>query len=154
MAADAPKKCSVFWGALEDFPPIVVRLAARHGSGHSTHAITGEEIAIVSDIPLVRVTWISQLFSWEPVPLGEVRRFCAACHFDPTSRVDRNRQRVYLDQCQRRNLTHRPPAFLRRHPAWATEFLPLIDRLRSHQASSNPSTSTGTSSGRTYASKP
>ena len=120
-----------FWQALDAFAPIVVRLSARFVYVHDhPRAISIREIAISSGIPLSRVIQISESFSWDDVTIGEARRFCAACNFDPTSAKDRRRQNDYIQKCQ----THpnRPPHFLKVSPFWETELLPLIHRLRSH----------------------
>lgn len=119
-----------FWEALEAFPPILVRLAARRCvAGKNVVALSHQEIAITAGIPLTRVVQISESFSFDDVTVGETRRFCAACNFDPTRPADRERQREYLRQCQIRQM-HQPPYYLRHSPWWESQFQPLILRLR------------------------
>lgn len=119
------------WEALDATPPIMVRLAARSRlPTGGVRAMSAEEIAIRADIPLARVIWISEQFSWDDITTGEVRRFCAICDFDPTNFAHRNRQYDYIRTCRKRN-QNCPPRFLTKHPSWETEFLPLIRRLKS-----------------------
>jgi hypothetical protein len=117
-----------FWSAMQSHPPALIRLYARRVKGRAIEAITGEEIAIVSGIPLSRVHEISALTSWDGVAIPEAERFCKACNFDPTSARDRNRERAYSRTCRRPNR----PRFLWvfNHPKFMSEFRPLIDALR------------------------
>lgn len=120
-----------FWEALEAFPPIFVRLAARRRvAGKNVTALSHEEIAITTGIPLERIVEISESFTWENVTIGEARSFCRACEFDPTRAEDRERQREYLRSCQKR-YPDRPPHYLRNSPWWNSQFQPLIHRLKS-----------------------
>jgi len=124
-----------FWQSLADHPPVLVRiLARRRTAGSHVEAISTEEVAITSDIPLSRVRELSTLLSWDNVTMGEAERFCRACAFDPTRPADLNRYRAYSYQCKKF------PAkqwfqYLRRSPWWATEFVPLINLLRSRPKS-------------------
>ncbi len=137
------------WQWLEEFPPIVVRLVARRGRAGNSRWIDSAEIAIESDIPLARVQAIGECFDWTDVTVGEVRRFCAACRFDPTVFRDREAQRIYLYVCMTRKLSQ-PPAYLRRHPAWTAEILPLLHRLKSRPPSSKASNASSWSNERSY----
>lgn len=133
---------SVTWTeALEVFPPCVVRLAARFViGGKNVRALSNREIAIASGIPLVRVLEISRLLSWDEVTVGETRRFCAACNFDPTNANDRGRQRDYVRTCQ--NHPNRPPRYLQNSPFWETELMPLIQHLRQSRTRSSGNSNT------------
>lgn len=119
------------WAYLDNYSPLVVRLCARRSiGGKHVVALSSQEIAITSGLPALRVAEISWLLEWDEVLVGEARRFCAACNFDPTSRLDRERQAAYARRC----LTYRPnqyPEYLRQSPLWQTEFLPLLRHLRS-----------------------
>lgn len=128
-----------FWEALEAFPPIFVRLAARRVvAGKNVVALSHQEIAIISEIPMARVIDISQSFTFDIVSIGEARAFCRACNFDPTCASDRERQREYIRRCVK---THpeRPPHFLVASPWWETQFLPLINLLKSRASLSTAS---------------
>lgn len=113
------------WEAIDQYPPPYVRLLAkRPGSGRADMAMSDAEIAIHADMPASRVREISRLPSWDGVPLGEVRRFFAACQFDPTRSRDRQRVSVYERVCTTRK--KEPFNYLRLSPKWESEFLPLI----------------------------
>lgn len=119
---------------MQAVPPIVVRLAARRGTGKVCAALSHTEVAIAAGLPLSRVIAISQMFSWHAVTLGEAESFCTACRFDPTLNQDRNRQLSYVNLCQRK-YPGLPPYYLSHSPYWRTEFLPLIQRLKSRMNS-------------------
>jgi hypothetical protein len=127
------------WPIVEEYPPIKVRLLAKHpGQGvrsDGSLAITDAELAIASGIPLDRVREISKMFDWNRVMVGEMRSFCAACRFDPTSATDRERIRIYEHVCLKRN--KRPFQWLRDSPRYEAEFLPLI-RLLSGRSTTSP----------------
>lgn len=117
------------WVYLREYPPIYVRLLAKHpGSGVSAHlAITDEEIAIASGMTIDRVREISRMNSWDPIPWGEIRRFTLACKFDPTNPVDRRRAAAYEIACKTRNKT--PFQYLRNSPKFESQFLPLLQKI-------------------------
>lgn len=112
------------WKHFETYPPAAVRVMARvKVVGKTVRALTDEEIAIASGLPLDRVRAISQLLSWESVNFGDVRRFCLGCGFDPLSSTDRNRAGAYLRSKGRF-------AYLRKSPHFSTRFVTLINNLR------------------------
>lgn len=124
------------WGWLREFPPIIVRLSARFAvAGKNVRAPSHREVAISAGIPLARVMAISESFSWDNITVKEAERFCAACGFDPTNARDRRRQITYIRSCQTKH-PGRPPHYLQCSPFWPTEFLPLIQRLKSQPTSS------------------
>ncbi len=116
------------------YPPALIRLYARRRNGRTVEAITAEEIAITSGIPLDRVQQISMQTNWDDISLMEVQQFCVGAQFDPTSSRDRNRERAYNLKCKQ----NRPRfQWLKRHPRFESEFRPLIVALMtSPQASS------------------
>lgn len=126
-----------FWTIIHDFPPPQVRLFAKQpGGGRGQLAISDAELAISSGIPLNRIREISFSPSWDPIPVGEMRAFLTACQFDPTLAEHRNRVTAYHRACQ---TNHRKVfQYLRRHPKWESEFLPLVKLLQS-MASPTPS---------------
>lgn len=137
------------WDLLDEFPPIVVRLTARRiTAGKNVAGLSSAEIAIASGIPLSRIMDIANSISWDDITVSETRLFCSACNFDPTNSAHRKRQREYIRSCQKRH-PNRPPNYLFRSPHWETEFLQLINRLRSRQGSlpvsANPSLRTSRS---------
>lgn len=129
----------------------MVRLAARRSTGGKhVVALSHQEIAIASGITFARVLEISESFDWRRVFISEVEAFCRACNFDPTCAGDRERQREYIRRCQKQS-PGRPPHYLMCSPFWATQFLPLIHRLRSQPQSSTESDSSSSLNERNYA---
>lgn len=121
------------WKLLHEHPPALVRLCARRRvRGKTVRALSIQEIALAAGLPLARVQAISQSVDWEGISIPEAERFVAGCGFDPLNGQDRNRQSAYRRACQK---TPSKFAFLKRSPWWKTEFLPLIERLRSRKAS-------------------
>lgn len=123
-----------FWQALQTHPPALIRLYARRVRGSKVEAVTAEEIAVSSGIPLARVIEISGCLDWSTTTITEAERFCAAAGFDPTSARDRNRERAYSRICQK----NRPRfQWLKRHPRFESEFRPLIAALRNSPVASS-----------------
>ena len=119
-----------FWSYLDDFPPLKVRIMAHRTRGMSTRtcmALTDAEVAIAAGMPIERVRAISRMLDWSAVRVGEMKAFCQACDFDPTSATHRNRLRDYESKCLLRN--SRPFQWLHNSPVYEEEFLPLIRKL-------------------------
>lgn len=107
-------------------------MARRKLVGKTVRAISIQEIAIASGMPLARVSAIAQSTTWDGVTIPEAERFCAACGFDPLNPDDRNRQSAYNRSCKTRRSQF---AFLKKSPWWESEFLPLIQLLKQNKAS-------------------
>lgn len=121
------------WKILSSHPPAKIRLMARRRlAGKTVRAVSIQEIAIASGLPLTRVKVIAQQLDWKGVDIPEAERFCAGCNFDPLDPDDRNRQSAYERSCKNRQSQF---AFLRKSPWWETEFLPLIESLKRRKAS-------------------
>ncbi len=119
-----------FWSALDDYPPLKVRLLAHRplrASTRSCMALTDAEVAIAAGLNLERVRSISRMLDWSAVRVSEMKAFCAACGFDPTNAADRNRLRDYESKCLLRQ--SRPFQWLHNSPVYEEEFLPLIRKL-------------------------
>ena len=115
------------WDAFTAFPPYYVRLLAKEpGNGRHT-AKSDAEIAIAAGLPINRVREIARLSAWDSVSFAEVLAFTSACNFDPTNFLDRNRERNYRYVCEKRGAM--PFRYLRKHPKWHSEFLPLVKLL-------------------------
>ena len=119
------------WKYLSKYPPPFVRLMARRTiSGSHIAALSDEEVAIHSDIPVTRVREISRLPNWDDVPTVEVRSFCNGCNFNPFNAKDRNRVSAYM-----RKLDSTPAksrlTYLKRDPSmWNEIFVPLLKILK------------------------
>jgi len=114
-----------FWEALDKFPPGFVRMLAKNGAD----ALSDAEVAIGSGLTIDRVRQIKFLPTWQTVPLGEICAFFLACNFDPTNAEDRNRVYQYEYVCKKRKTI--PFQYLRKHPKWESEFLPLVKEFQS-----------------------
>lgn len=125
------RKSINFWSAFHEHPPLLVRLLARRREpGRAVAAVSTEEIAIMSGIPLARVREISNEQNWDTVSISEAERFCLGCSFDPTNPKDRNRLRAYKASCQK-NPSRKWFSYLRNSPWFASEFEPLIQKYKS-----------------------
>ena len=117
------------WSILEKYPPVLVRLLARTwessdpdrgGSSHgSVRALSNEEVALDSGLPPNIIEEISQLTTWDTVPVAMVRMFCRGCHFAPVNYWERNRTSAYPR-------TNPKFVYLKKSPHWVEVFLPLI----------------------------
>lgn len=117
------------WGILIEFPPPLVRLLAKEPvSKKHVRALSDREVAIGAELPLERVRSISRTKSWDTVPMGEIKKFCVGCNFDPFDYRDRNRVRAY---------SRNTPKFsyLKASPFWSDTFLPLIKIMENAQIS-------------------
>lgn len=81
-----------FWTRAKEFPPVFVRIMARHKRGD---ALTGEEIGLRSDLTIWEVTAISSSTSWDLIPFRQMERFVKACNLDFCDRAQMRRLRAY-----------------------------------------------------------
>ncbi len=114
------------WEAWLAFPPYYVRLLAKRGARGI--ALSDAEIAISSGIDINRVREIKCLTAWDTVTHREMLGFTMACNFDPTNQKHRARAKCYEQACKTRNSL--PFQYLRIHPKFESEFLPLIRILK------------------------
>ena len=112
------------WALLDEYPPYLIRcFAKKRLTGKRIRAISDEEIAIVSDIPLARVRAIYDSRTWDEISVGELRAVCAACDFDPENSADRNRLTAYRNQKGGPKFT-----YLKDSSQWKSVFMPLIKK--------------------------
>lgn len=107
-----------FWQKLERYPPVLVRLLARHPV--TGEALSDERVydnaAILSDtaglpaLPWHDLQWIAHATDWDHVPVGKMQVFCHACNVDFT---DPARLKVLNRYLKDAKFTH-----LKRHPDW------------------------------------
>ena len=110
------------WDLIDKYPPYLVRCLARKKTGtKQIQAVSDEDIAILAQIPLIRVVEIYNSRSWDPFTVKEMRSFCSACDFDPEDSVDRNRLCAYKNQKGGPKFT-----YLKKSPWWNSVFRPLI----------------------------
>lgn len=110
------------WQLVDQFPPYLVRCVARRRIGSKQiQAMSDSDLAILSQIPLERVVEIYDRANWDEVTVGEMRRFCSACDFDPENAMDRNRLNAYKNQRGGPKFT-----YLKKSPWWGSVFKPLI----------------------------
>lgn len=121
------------WKYLERFPPPAVRILARRRQGRVA-ALSDEEIAIISGLPVYRVREIAFSASWDTIPYAEIKAFCRGCGFDPFSTSDRNRALSLERYYQRAN---RRWQYLKNSGHWEDTYKPLISLLNKSGAVSN-----------------
>ena len=111
------------------FPPIFVRLLARHHPWGKP--ITTIEIADRSGLSPARVDAISQCTDWRGIDILEMSAFTKACECDLFSRRDMKRIQNYL-QGAKTNGHRSPPSFayLKKDPDWLPYYRPLLQRYR------------------------
>lgn len=68
-----------FWDKAERFPPVLVRLLARHRHGPP---LTDHEISKATGLPPVQVQCISHCTSWHGIDLPTMRSFLMGCGVD------------------------------------------------------------------------
>lgn len=111
---------TTFWTRCERFPPVLVRLLARHKHGPP---LTDGEIAQASGLPIHQVACISASTDWRGIDLPTARQFTVACGVDFTNAKDMERVESYMRM--------RPTwKYLRKDKAWATFYQPLIHMLK------------------------
>jgi hypothetical protein len=113
------------WEKLSEFPPPLVRCLARvKARGRAVRALTDQEVALGSSgLTTLQVREIAMTSDWGSIPIGQAKKFCDGCRFDPFSSADRNRAGAYM----RSNPQF---IFLRHHPHWKTTFLPLVNLIK------------------------
>ena len=117
------------WGILNEYPPPLIRLLAREKIGiKHIRALSDQEVAIKGEFPMARIQEISRTKSCDPIPIGEIMRFCYGCNFDPFDWQDRNRMRAYSRKGAKFS-------YLRQSPHWKEVFLPLIKVLENAKSS-------------------
>lgn len=81
-----------FWTRAKEFPPVFVRIMARHKRGD---ALTNEEIAERSGLTHYAVYSMSVECSWAEIAFGDMEAFLKACNLDFCDRAQMRRLRAY-----------------------------------------------------------
>jgi hypothetical protein len=118
-----------FWDKSERFTPCLCRLLARRSPGGP--ALSNDELAERSGLPVYEVVAISQQLDWKGVDLPTMQRFIRACGVDFEDPTTYRRLVVYLKGYEKKGGLRIAPSFshLRRHPDWEQFFKPLSIKL-------------------------
>lgn len=115
---------------LDDFPPVVVRLLARHPAkkvNGDPLAMTDEDIARRAKLLVSEVRHLSQLTSWDTVEVATMRAFLIGCGADLDDRRWLQRNRQYMRD-GRRGISR----YLLNSPQWETTFARLCRIAAQH----------------------
>lgn len=116
----------------EQYPPILVRLLARHKNGPplTTTEISQRVASYGWPMSAYRIGLISMEVDWEFIPFGEMRAFLHACDMDFTDRVAMKRKQEYMKmEAKTAKFT-----YLNKSPEWETILKQLVVRYRQHIA--------------------
>lgn len=103
---------------IKSFPPILVRLLARHKGGGP---LSDQGISMLCGLEIHLVRYISQQTSWESVNLVHAYDFCLGCMLSLDDAVAWRRVTDYL----RKRPTFR---YLRTSTEWQTLYAPMLKR--------------------------
>lgn len=101
------------------FPPLMCRLLARSNDGHNrAKAMTDEDIAKRSGLPMSEVKRISWSLSWNEIPFGSMLKFLKGCDIDFDDRFSiKNSTRM---------MNSGRFTYLRKHPLWEPQFKVMV----------------------------
>lgn len=109
-----------FWQRASAFPPILVRLLARHPHGPP---MDDAEISVRSGLSVACVHSLSQNIDWAGIDLPTMFKFLTGCALDFEQHKQMERVYAYLRS--------RPTwQYLRKSPDWKTHYQPLFHRYR------------------------
>ena len=118
-----------FWARCAKYPPVLVRLLARHCKGG--RSLSNAEVAERSGrLSAFDVAMISRLKAWNVVELGDMRAFLNGCGIDFCSRKDMKRVENYLAKAKTKHWWAQPDCYLRKAPHWESELKPLIEEMK------------------------
>lgn len=118
-----------FTEKLDRFPPVAVRLLARHVTGVQTarhltgrkvHALTDAQVMNRSGLSLGEIKFLSRLTSWGAVDIDTLVAFTKGCGADLDNRNWLRKNAQYMASI--RSI----PRYLRQSPDWSSTFEPLI----------------------------
>ena len=114
-----------FWKRVDDYPPVLCRLMAKHRPGP---ALSTGEIAKRSGLSEYDVLALSELTTWDGINLSIFKRFTTACGVDFLDSVSMKYVRDYLRK--------RPIRFkyLKTTVEWEGYYIPLIRKWRESYA--------------------
>lgn len=109
----------------QELPPILCRLLARHPNGSP---LTTWEIASSSGLLPIRVLVISEMMSWNAVPLDDHFAFTRGCQMSFDNARQMKRVRAYA-RALGKGLIARPFLYLERSPDYESYYLPLRQKF-------------------------
>lgn len=120
------EKKPTVWQLFDRFPPILLRLLARHPRGKP---LTTLEISNLSGLSPIEVEALSQTTNSGDVTISKYRSFQTGCKISFSHPAQLQRIMVYL-RGKIINGQRVPPnyAYLRKHPAWKTYYEPMMLR--------------------------
>ena len=116
---------SKFWKRVDDYPPVLCRLMAKHRPGP---AMTTKEIADKSGLSEYEVLALSEMTKWESVDLETFRRFTFACGVDF---LDSTCMKYVRDYLRKRPVRFK---YLKTTQEWDDYYVPLIKKWRQSYA--------------------
>lgn len=114
------------WQRIDRFPPILIRLLARHPRGRP---LSTAEISERSGLSPVQVEAISQSVTWDGIDIPTARKFLCACQIDLMNPAQMKRVTVYMrGKVTSRGRIPTPYRYLKTSPDWERYYRPLRDR--------------------------
>lgn len=131
---------------LVEFPPIVCRLLARelHAKGAAQRVLSDDEIAARSGLNLYHVRMLSELHSWDSVPVHDMDRFTKGCGIDFDDHASVRRHRRYMTAKGRpvsiRGEVRKIPTwrYLRKDASWDLRWRMMIQRHNNYLNAQSP----------------
>lgn len=113
----------------QELPPILCRLLARHPNGSP---LTTEEIASASGLLPIRVLVLSEMMTWNGVPLDDHFAFTLGCQMEFDNARQMKRARAYARALEK-GLIARPFRYLERSPDYESYYLRLRQKCYQHK---------------------
>lgn len=117
-----------FWDRLREFSPIVCRLLARHPHGAP---LTTGHLASLTRLSPYKILALSELTSWDPVSVEDMRSFVVACNLDFEDKRQMRRVEAYL-RALKSGKINKKFAYLDRSPDYESYYLPLRAKYEEH----------------------
>jgi len=117
----------ILWERLDKFPPLFLRLLARHPRGKP---LTTLEISKRSGLSALEVHAMSWHTDWRGIDIPTARAYMAGVGIDLTCRKDVRRIRMYIRSAPKDPRMRFP--YLRKSPEWESFYLPLLVTLLKH----------------------
>ena len=116
---------SKFWKRVDDYPPVLCRLMAKHRPGP---AMSTKEIAKRGGFSEYEVLALSEMTTWDGVYLTTFKSFTVACGVDF---LDAPSMKYVRDYLRKRPIRFK---YLKTTPEWEDYYIPLIRKWRESYA--------------------